>query len=154
MHPDQTPALKRLKPEIDIRRIVGLSADHFLLVNLPDTVAEEIMRDEVKGLSVRYRAGAGEPIVFLHSLLEDPNYWRPIAQALSASHDVIMLDLLGFGSSPKPMSYRYELSDHVDAIVDLATRDGSLVGRNQFENPSPPSSASAPSASARSKWRR
>ena len=117
VHPDQTPALKRLKPEIDIRRIVGLSADHFLLVNIPDTVAEEIMRDEVKGLSIRYHAGKGQPIVFLHGLLQGPEFWRPIAQALSSTHEVLMIDLLGFGESPRPLSYRYQLSDHVDALL-------------------------------------
>jgi pimeloyl-ACP methyl ester carboxylesterase/uncharacterized membrane protein HdeD (DUF308 family) len=117
VHPDQTPALKQLKPSIDIRRIVGLSADHFLLVNLPDTVADEIMRDEVKGLSIRYRAGHGEPIVFLHGILEGPDFWRPVAEALSANHDVLMIDLLGFGDSPRPLSYRYGLSDHVDAVL-------------------------------------
>ncbi|MDR3686180.1 MAG: alpha/beta fold hydrolase [Coriobacteriia bacterium] len=123
VHPDQTPALKRLKPEIDIRRIVGLSADHFLLVNLPDTVAEEIMRDEVTGLSVRYRAGKGEPIVFLHGLLQGPDFWHAVAQALSATHEVLMIDLLGFGASPRPLSYRYQLSDHVDALLHTLERE-------------------------------
>ena len=31
VHPDQTPVLKRLKPDLEIRRIVGLTADHFML---------------------------------------------------------------------------------------------------------------------------
>jgi pimeloyl-ACP methyl ester carboxylesterase/uncharacterized membrane protein HdeD (DUF308 family) len=122
VHPDQTPALKQLMPEMDIRRIVGLSADHFLLVNIPDTVAAEIMRDEVTGLSIRYRTGKGEPIVFLHGILEGPEFWRPVAQALSANHEVIMVDLLGFGASPRPLSYRYELSDHVDALLATIRR--------------------------------
>ena len=123
VHPDQTPALKRLKPDIDIRRIVGLSADHFLLLNLPDTVAKEIMRDEVKGLHVRYRAGSGAPLVFLHGIIEDPRFWRPVAQALSARHEVLMVDLLGFGDSPRPTSYRYGLTDHVDAVLETLDRE-------------------------------
>ena len=123
VHPDQTPDLKRLKPDIDIRRIVGLSADHFLLVNIPDTVAKEIMRDEVRELSVRYRAGSGDPTVFLHGIFEDPAFWQPVATALSARGETAMVDLLGFGDSPKPLSSHFTLADHVDAVLKTLMRD-------------------------------
>jgi len=134
VHPDQTPDLKRLKPDIDIRRIVGLSADHFMLQNLPATVAEEIMRDEVRGLHVRYRAGQGAATVFLHGAGEDPNFWVPVATALSARGEVAAVDLLGFGESPKPLSSRYKLSDHADAVIrtlkrEFAGRRVRLVGQ-------------------------
>ena len=134
VHPDQTPDLKRLKPDIDIRRIVGLSADHFMLQNLPTTVAEEIMRDEVRGLHVRYRAGRGDATVFLHGAGEDPRFWMPVATALSSRGEVAALDLLGFGESPKPLSNRYELSDHADAVIrtlqrEFAGREVRLVGQ-------------------------
>lgn len=133
VHPDQTPDLKRLKPDIDIRRIVGLSADHFMLQNLPGTVAAEIMRDEVRGLSVRYRAGRGDATVYLHGAGEDPRFWIPVATALSTRGEVAVVDLLGFGESPKPLSSRYELSDHSDAVVrtlerEFAGRKVRLVG--------------------------
>jgi len=123
VHPDQTPDLKRLKPDIDIRRIVGLSADHFLLANIPETVAHEIMRDEVRELAVRYRAGSGEPTVFLHGIFEDPTFWQPVATALSARREVAMFDLLGFGESPKPLSSLYTVADHVDAVVHTLLRE-------------------------------
>jgi pimeloyl-ACP methyl ester carboxylesterase/uncharacterized membrane protein HdeD (DUF308 family) len=123
VHPDQTPALKRLKPDMDLVRIVGLSADHFLLVGLPDTVAKEIMKDEVRTLNVRYRAGAVEdvPIVFLHGIQDDPRFWMPVAQALSRRHEVVLVDLLGFGDSPKPMSAKYTLEEHVTALANTIT---------------------------------
>jgi pimeloyl-ACP methyl ester carboxylesterase/uncharacterized membrane protein HdeD (DUF308 family) len=123
VHPDQTPALKRLKPDMDLVRIVGLSADHFLLVGLPDTVAKEIMRDEVTTLKVRYRAGAVDdvPIVFLHGIQDDPRFWMPVAQALSRRHEVALVDLLGFGDSPKPMSAKYTLEEHVTALASTIT---------------------------------
>ena len=123
VHPDQTPALKRLKPDLDVVRIVGLSADHFLLVAIPDTVAREIMKDEVKSLHVRYRAGEpdGAPFVFLHGIQDDPSFWRPVAEALSSRHEVAMVDLLGFGDSPKPMSALYTLEDHVAAVAATIT---------------------------------
>ncbi len=123
VHPDQTPALKRLKPDMDLVRIVGLSADHFLLVGQPDTVAHEIMKDEVKTLNVRYRAGTpdGAPIVFLHGIEDDPAFWRPVAIALRTRHEVALVDLLGFGASPKPMSLHYTLDDHVTALASTIT---------------------------------
>ena len=125
VHPDQTPDLKRLKPTIDVRRIVGLSADHFMLMNLPETVAHEIMRDEITGLAVRYRAGEGkgEPTVFLHGIAEDPGFWRPVASGLSSRREVAMLDLLGFGESMVPLSSLYTMADHVAAVTRTLLRE-------------------------------
>jgi len=51
----QAPALKRLKPDMEIRRIGGLAADHMVLWNMPERVAREIMRDEVRELNVVWR---------------------------------------------------------------------------------------------------
>ncbi len=48
----QAPALKRLKPDMEIRKISGLAADHMTLWNMPERIAEEIMRDEVRELNV------------------------------------------------------------------------------------------------------
>ena len=56
----QAPALKRLKPDLEIRRIGGLAADHMVLWNMPERVAEEIMRDEVRELNVVWRGGTGD----------------------------------------------------------------------------------------------
>lgn len=126
VHPDQTPDLKRLKPDIDVRRIVGLSADHFMLLNLPETVAKEIMRDEITGLAVRYRAGqgrGGEPTVFLHGIVEDPAFWQPVATGLSGEREVALLDLLGFGDSPAPLSRLYTMADHVAGVSRTLARE-------------------------------
>jgi len=46
------------------------------------------------------RRGAGEPLVLLHPLGGEWQVWEPILDALAAHHDVIALDLPGFGSSP------------------------------------------------------
>ena len=64
----QAPALKRLKPDMEIRKISGLAADHMTLWNMPERIAEEIMRDEVRELNVVWRGGSGEPLVLLHGL--------------------------------------------------------------------------------------
>jgi pimeloyl-ACP methyl ester carboxylesterase len=49
---------------------------------------------------VRHRAGDGEPLVLLHGVGESSVGWRPVQDALGEQHDVIVLDLPGFGNAP------------------------------------------------------
>jgi pimeloyl-ACP methyl ester carboxylesterase len=46
------------------------------------------------------RTGAGPPLVLLHPLGADRRVWDPIAASLGTTHEVIALDLPGFGESP------------------------------------------------------
>jgi pimeloyl-ACP methyl ester carboxylesterase len=52
----------------------------------------------VAGVRV-HRAGSGEPLVLVHALGTSAKAWRPVLDALSARHDVLALDLPGFGGS-------------------------------------------------------
>ncbi|MBI5231326.1 MAG: alpha/beta fold hydrolase [Coriobacteriales bacterium] len=125
VHPDQTPALKALMPDMEIRRIVGLNADHFMLVSLPEKVAEEILRDEIGSLNVvahERRASAEPPIVLLHSLATTGADLKPLASSLGTSHEVAVLDLLGFGGSLQSQTLRYTLEDHAVAIRNTLTK--------------------------------
>ena len=120
---DLVPALRRLKPDMEIRRIQGLNANHFMLLNIPDVVAKEVMADEVDRLHFPHRSGAGQPMAMLHGQAASSQYWRPFNDALSERHDVAIVDLLGFGESPKPLSYAYSLDDHVRLLHrTLSTR--------------------------------
>lgn len=47
-------------------------------------------------------SGSGAPIVFLHGYLSSSIYFRPMRRRLEKTHQIITIDLLGFGSSPKP----------------------------------------------------
>ena len=49
-----------------------------------------------------YRAGAGEPLVLLHGIGSHWQMWEPVLPMLTARHDVIAVDLPGFGDSPMP----------------------------------------------------
>ncbi len=113
----QAPALKRLKPDMEIRPIYGLAADHMTLWNMPEKIAEEIMRDEVRELNVAWRGGSGEPLVLLHGLEDPSERWLPAAEALARTNDVAVIDLLGFGDSPAPQSLHYTLADHAAAVL-------------------------------------
>jgi pimeloyl-ACP methyl ester carboxylesterase len=54
-------------------------------------------------LLTRHRAGLGPPLVLLHGLGLSWRSWRPILPALERRHDVVALDLPGFGDS-KPLA--------------------------------------------------
>lgn len=122
VRPDQTPALKRFKPDLEIRRIMGLTADHVLITSTPERVAEEILRDEVDTLSTAHRVGQGAPLVLLPDLEDDREAWMGTAEALAADHDVAVLDLLGFGDSPAPLTSQYTLEDHAAAVLRTARK--------------------------------
>jgi pimeloyl-ACP methyl ester carboxylesterase len=48
------------------------------------------------------RRGAGEPLVLLHGIGHHWRAWLPVMDRLAAAHDVIAIDLPGFGESPLP----------------------------------------------------
>ncbi len=125
----QAPALKRLKPDMEIRPIYGLAADHMTLWNMPEKIAEEIMRDEVRELNVAWRGGSGDPLVLLHGIEDSSERWIPAAEALARTNDVAVIDLLGFGDSPAPQSLLYTLAGHVAAVL------GTVNGLWGFERP-------------------
>ena len=62
--------------------------------------------------------GTGEPLVLVHGYLSDSTYWRTIVPELSKHYQVIAIDLLGFGKSPKPASADYSLDEHVTALAE------------------------------------
>ncbi|HEV7900095.1 MAG TPA: alpha/beta fold hydrolase [Planosporangium sp.] len=48
------------------------------------------------------RRGAGEPLVLLHGIGHHRQAWQPVLDKLATVHDVIAVDLPGFGQSPMP----------------------------------------------------
>lgn len=56
-------------------------------------------------------------IVLLHGFLSSKRYWRKVASHLQNSgHQVVMIDLLGFGQAPKPRGISYDYEDHLAHI--------------------------------------
>jgi pimeloyl-ACP methyl ester carboxylesterase len=49
-----------------------------------------------------HRAGLGSPLILVHGIGSRWQMWAPVLEALAAEHDVIALDLPGFGASPMP----------------------------------------------------
>ncbi len=49
-----------------------------------------------------HRSGRGEPLVLIHGIGSRWQMWEPVIDRLAARHEVIALDLPGFGTSPMP----------------------------------------------------
>src|SRR5262245_48131303 len=57
----------------------------------------------IDGLRVRYvRAGSGPPLLLVHGILSSIYTWRDLLPLLAREHDVVALDLPGFGASDLP----------------------------------------------------
>ena len=60
--------------------------------------------------------GQGDPVLCLHGFGGNLYSWRNFIEPLSKDHQLILIDLKGFGKSPKPNDTRYSPLDHADLI--------------------------------------
>ncbi len=85
------------------------------------------LHHEVKG-------DEGDPILFIHGFGASTYTWRHLSECLSRERAVILIDLKGFGRSPKPMDDRYALADQAvlvhDFILEHDLRDLTLIGHS------------------------
>lgn len=77
------------------------------------------------------REGAGTPLVFLHNGGTSHRIWEPLLERYAPDHDVIAMDMLGFGRSARP-DIGYSLDVYVaqlEALLDELELDKvTLVG--------------------------
>ena len=88
---------------------------------------------DVQGASVRYvRKGSGPPVVLIHGFASSLYTWKDVLPALSADHDVVAIDLPGFGASsiPRPL----QAASYPIVVLAVMNRLGldpaSLVGNS------------------------
>ncbi len=68
-------------------------------------------------------AGAGEPVVMLHSSLGSKSQWTALATRLAARFRVIALDLCGYGDNPAPSAAAaFTLDDEVRLVTERLDR--------------------------------
>lgn len=89
--------------------------------------------ETIEGLRVRYvRAGSGAAVVLLHGLASSIYSWKDVLPALARDHDVIALDLPGFGGSDQPADLDAAVYPRI--VLGLMDRLGvaraSLVGHS------------------------
>jgi pimeloyl-ACP methyl ester carboxylesterase len=66
------------------------------------------------------RRGQGSPLVLLHGIGHRWQAWEPILDLLAAHHDVIAIDLPGFGASPSlPQGRPYDMPGAVEVAADI-----------------------------------
>ncbi|MFE2163827.1 alpha/beta fold hydrolase [Streptomyces sp. NPDC059447] len=76
--------------------------------------------------SIAYeRKGAGEPLLLLHGIGHHLQAWHPVTDVLASEHDVISVDLPGFGTSePLPEGVPYDLATVAPALGAVCTALG------------------------------
>jgi pimeloyl-ACP methyl ester carboxylesterase len=68
-------------------------------------------------------AGAGEPVVMLHSSLGSKSQWTALASRLATRFRVIALDLCGYGDNPAPSAATaFALDDEVRLVTERLDR--------------------------------
>lgn len=73
--------------------------------------------------------GSGETkLVLLHGLTGSLNYWKRNLESISKTHSLLLIDLLGFGDSPKPRS-NYSLSIQMQAVELVLNKEGFNDGK-------------------------
>jgi pimeloyl-ACP methyl ester carboxylesterase len=83
-----------------------------------------------------HRTGRGAPLVLVHGFMASHYIFRSVLQELAGEHDVIALDLPGFGESdrPAPDRYAYDAPAFARTIVEVLDRVGveraSLLGHS------------------------
>jgi len=89
--------------------------------------------ESLDGLRVRYvRAGSGPAVVLIHGISSSIYSWKDVLPALARDHDVIALDLPGFGGSDQPADLNAAIYPRV--VLGLMDRLGvaraSVVGHS------------------------
>jgi pimeloyl-ACP methyl ester carboxylesterase len=78
--------------------------------------------------------GNGRPVVLLHGFAASSYEWRPLVPDLATTHQVVLVDLKGFGRSDKPRDGRYGVRDQSELLVQFLVgkglRDVTLVGHS------------------------
>ncbi len=64
----------------------------------------------------------GSKVVLLHGLTGSKNYWKRDLDSIISTHQLLLIDLLGFGDSPKPNSV-YTLEDHLKAVEYIIIKE-------------------------------
>lgn len=77
-------------------------------------------------LFVKELGAAGSTLVFLPGVGGTTRYWEGRVAPLAASHRVVLVDLLGFGKSPKPWR-RYTVERHVAELHRVLSGRGPFV---------------------------
>lgn len=63
--------------------------------------------------------GAGEPLIFLHGFPTSSHLWRDVVPLVPPGHRVVVLDLLGYGRSDRPLDRDVSIRGHAERVLAL-----------------------------------
>ena len=63
--------------------------------------------------------GAGVPVVFLHGFPTSSHLWHDVVPLMPPGHRLVVLDLLGFGRSDRPLDRVVDARAHASRLVDV-----------------------------------
>src|SRR5688500_5752318 len=63
--------------------------------------------------------GAGEPIVFIHGFPTSSHLWEEVVPLVPEGHRIVVLDLLGYGRSDRPLGRELSIKAHADRVIQL-----------------------------------
>jgi pimeloyl-ACP methyl ester carboxylesterase len=63
--------------------------------------------------------GAGDPVVFLHGFPTSAHLWADVVPLVPPGHRVVVVDLLGYGRSDRPLDRSLSVAAHADRVVEL-----------------------------------
>lgn len=76
--------------------------------------------------------GAGEPLIFLHGFPTSGHLWSDVVPHIPAGHRLVVLDLLGYGRSDRPLERRVDIRAHATRTVavmdELRVAKACIVG--------------------------
>lgn len=63
--------------------------------------------------------GAGEPVVFIHGFPTSSHLWGGVVPLMPPGHRLVVLDLLGYGRSDRPLGRAVDIHAHAERVVQL-----------------------------------
>lgn len=63
--------------------------------------------------------GSGNPVVFIHGFPTSGHLWSDVVPLMPAGHRLVVLDLLGYGRSDRPLGRRVDAHAQADRVVAL-----------------------------------
>lgn len=78
---------------------------------------------DVAGARLYYYAagtrGVGEPVILIHGFPTSSHLWRDVVPLVPEGHRVVVVDLLGYGRSDRPLGRDVSIKGHAERLVGL-----------------------------------
>ncbi len=90
---------------------------YFKVINAPK------YNPETMPLNYEIVGSGTEKLILIHGLTGSKNYWKKNLERIGKTHKLLIIDLLGFGDSPKPNN-DYSLSVQLSALEQIIEKEG------------------------------